>query len=230
VQTGNALILLSGGLDSATTAAVARADGFRCSALSFDYGQRHSIEIQSAKRLAEFFNIREHVIITIPAGLFSGSALIAGSDIEVPRMRSLDPAGEIPVTYVPARNILFLSYALAFCESRGIFDIYIGVNSIDYSGYPDCRPEFLQAFERMAELGTRSGCEGRGFRIHAPLSRLAKSDIIALGSRLGVDFSLTHSCYDPDAGGRACGVCDSCRLRRRGFAEAGIADPTVYKK
>lgn len=230
MQSGNALILLSGGLDSATTAAVAVAEGHQCSALTFFYGQRHAVEIQSAKRLAEFFKIREHVIIEIPAGLFAGSALIAGSDIEIPGMRSVEPGGEIPATYVPARNILFLSYALAFCESREIHDIYIGVNSLDYSGYPDCRPEFLKAFERMAEVGTKSGCEGRPFRLHAPLSSLKKSEIIALGARLGVDFSLTHSCYDPDAGGRACGVCDSCQLRRRGFAESGISDPTVYKK
>lgn len=224
-----AVVLLSGGLDSATILAVAQRDGFDVSALSFRYGQRHAIELEAAARVARHFGVRRHEIVDIDLRAFGGSALTA--DIPVPKdrsMREIDAA--IPITYVPARNTIFLSFALAFAEVLGARDIFIGVNAVDYSGYPDCRPEFVQAFERLANLATRAGVEeGGGFRVHAPLIHLTKAGIIALGNSLGVDYSLTSSCYDPSATGEACGRCDSCKLRLKGFAENGIEDPIRYQ-
>ena len=218
---------MSGGLDSATTMAVARRDGFDCYALSFDYGQRHSIELGAAARVAKALGAVEHVVVPINLRTFGHSALTA--DIAVPKGRAeAEMAGEIPITYVPARNTVFLSFALAWAEVLESSDIFIGVNALDYSGYPDCRPEFIQAFEKMANLATKAGVEGRTrVRIHAPLMTLNKAGIIALGRQLGVDYGLTHSCYDPDAAGRPCGSCDSCLLRAKGFAEAGVADPAL---
>ena len=219
-----AVCLLSGGLDSATVLAVARRDGFDCYALSFDYGQRHRTELAAAARVADDLGARRHLIVPIDLRLFGGSALT--DDIDVPKTG----VGEgIPVTYVPARNTVFLSLALAWAEVLEASDIFIGVNAIDYSGYPDCRPEFIEAFERMANLATKAAVEGRTrIQIHAPLIQLSKCAIIKLGSELGVDFSLTHSCYDPEPDGRACGKCDSCRLRLAGFAQAGLKDPLEY--
>lgn len=219
-----AVCLLSGGLDSATALAVARREGFRCYALSFDYGQRHRAELAAAARVAASLGAAEHRIVSIDLRAFGGSALTA--DIAVPKSGL---AGGIPVTYVPARNTVFLSFALAWAEVLESSGIFIGVNAIDYSGYPDCRPEFIAAFENMANLATKAGVEGRThLKIHTPLIRLSKREIIQLGAELGVDFALTHSCYDPDARGRPCGLCDSCRLRLKGFAEAGLADPLEY--
>ena len=218
---------MSGGLDSATTMAVARRDGFDCYALSFDYGQRHSIELGAAARVAKALGAVEHVVVPINLRTFGHSALTA--DIAVPKGRAeAEMSGDIPITYVPARNTVFLSFALAWAEVLESSDIFIGVNALDYSGYPDCRPEFIQAFEKMANLATKAGVEGRTrVRIHAPLMTLNKAGIIALGRQLGVDYGLTHSCYDPDAAGRPCGSCDSCLLRAKGFAEAGVADPAL---
>ncbi|HEX6897017.1 MAG TPA: 7-cyano-7-deazaguanine synthase QueC [Bryobacteraceae bacterium] len=219
-----AVCLLSGGLDSATAMAVARRDGFNCFALSFDYGQRHRAELACAARVAESLGAARHLVVPINLRLFGGSALTA--DIDVPKAGST--AG-IPVTYVPARNTVFLSLALAWAEVLVASDIFIGVNAIDYSGYPDCRPEFISAFTAMANLATKAGVEGlTRLAIHTPLIQLSKCDIIKLGATLGVDFGLTHSCYDPDAAGRACGQCDSCRLRLAGFAQAGLKDPLEY--
>ncbi len=217
-----AVCLLSGGLDSSTCLAWARREGFSCYALSFDYGQRHRVELEAAARVAQALGAAEHRVIRI--GTFGGSALTG--DVEVPKARSLEEIGRgIPVTYVPARNTIFLSFALAWAEVLGAEDIVIGVNALDYSGYPDCRPEFIEAFERMANLATAAGVEGRtSIRIHAPLLRLTKAEIVRLGRDLGLDFSLTHSCYDPGAEGRPCGRCDACLLRRKGFEEAGIED------
>lgn len=224
MPTPKAICLLSGGLDSSTCLGVARRDGFDCYALTFDYGQRHRIELESAARVAKFFGAREHRVIRIDLRAFGASALTA--DIDVPKNGVGDA---IPITYVPARNTIFLSFAMAWAEVIESSDIFIGVNAIDYSGYPDCRPEFIQAFEQMANLATRAGVEGRThLRIHTPLAKLNKAGIVRLGCELGLDFSLTHSCYDPDAAGRACGLCDSCRLRRKGFDEAGVIDPLVY--
>jgi 7-cyano-7-deazaguanine synthase len=223
-----AVVLLSGGLDSATTAAIARDQGFEIYALSFDYGQRHRHELDAARRVAEAMVVREHRMITIDLRQFGASALT--TDAAVPKDRSDEQmqAG-IPITYVPARNTVFLSLALAYAEVSGAADIFIGVNAIDYSGYPDCRPEFIEAFERLANLATKVAVEGRlTFRIHTPLVRLTKAEIIRRGVELGVDYSLTHSCYDPDEHGKGCGRCDSCLLRKRGFAEAGVSDPKVY--
>jgi 7-cyano-7-deazaguanine synthase len=220
-----AIVLLSGGLDSATTLAIAKADGFDVLALSFRYGQRHAIELDAARRVAAASGVREHLVIDIDLRVLGGSALTA--DLPVPKERE-QPAGEIPITYVPARNTIFLSYALAFAEVRGAQDIYIGVNAIDYSGYPDCRPEYIAAFERMAALATKAGVEGRPVRLHTPLIRMTKVEIIRRGLALGVDYGLTRSCYDPDGVGRACGGCDSCRFRRAAFAELGLADPAPY--
>ncbi len=216
--------MLSGGLDSAVSLAVARREGYQCYGLSFDYGQRHRIELQAAARVATSLGAAEHRVVFIDLRAFGGSALTA--DIEVPKAG----VGEgIPVTYVPARNTVFLSFALAWAEVLSSSDVFIGVNAIDYSGYPDCRPEFIAAFENMANLATKAGVEGRmHLRIHAPLIQLSKCEIIKLGVGLGVDFSLTHSCYDPDARGRSCGLCDSCRLRLKGFADAGLRDPIEY--
>ncbi len=221
------VILLSGGLDSATVAAIAIKEGFSLSALTFFYSQRHEVEIKFAERLAEHFKIENHVKISIPGEIFK-SALTAESGIEVPKNRE-NQGSEIPETYVPARNIIFLSYALAFAESTGAEHIFIGANAVDFSGYPDCRPEFFTAFKKMANAGTRAGVEGRGFNIHTPLMHLYKHEIITLGTELGVDYSLTHSCYDPYEDGSSCGVCDSCFLRIKGFEEAGVPDPTRYR-
>jgi len=219
-----AVCLLSGGLDSATSLAYARREVFDCFALSFDYQQRHRVELEAARKVAARLGAVKHLIVPIDLRLFGGSALT--SEIEVPK--SGVGAG-IPVTYVPARNTIFLALALAWAEVLGASDIFIGVNAIDYSGYPDCRPEFIAAFERMANLATKAGVEGRTrMQIHTPLIKLSKSEIIKLGRELGVDFGLTHSCYDPDDLGRPCGLCDSCRLRLRGFAEAGLQDPLQY--
>jgi 7-cyano-7-deazaguanine synthase len=219
-----AVCLLSGGLDSTTCLGVARRDGFECYALSFDYGQRHRVELEAAARIAEHFNVREHRVVRIDLRAFGGSALTA--DIAVPK-DSLAPG--IPITYVPARNTIFLSYAMAWAEVLECSDIFIGVNAIDYSGYPDCRPEFIAAFEHMANLATRAGVEGRTLlRIHTPLSQLDKAGIVKLALEVGVDFALTHSCYDPDQEGRPCGHCDSCLLRLKGFREAGMRDPLPY--
>lgn len=222
-----AVCLLSGGLDSATTLACALRDGFETYALTFDYGQRHRVELDAAARVARHLGAAEHRVFRIDLRAFGGSALTA--DIEVPKDRpSARIPAEIPVTYVPARNTVFLSIALAWAEVLGSCDLYIGVNAVDYSGYPDCRPEFIRAFERMANLATKAGVEGRQqLRIHTPLIHLSKAGIIRLGLELGVDYSLTHSCYDP-VGGLACGHCDSCLLRRAGFAEAGVPDPLRY--
>jgi 7-cyano-7-deazaguanine synthase len=223
-----AVCLLSGGLDSATTLAVARRDGFETYALSFNYGQRHRIELDAAARIAAYLNVAAHVTLDIDLRRFGASALTA--DIDVPKGRSAHQMTEsIPVTYVPARNTIFLSYALAWAEVLTASDIFIGVNAIDYSGYPDCRPEYIEAFERMANLATRAGVEGHThLKIRTPLIQLTKSEIITLGNSLGVDYSLTHSCYDPSPAGRPCGSCDSCILRRKGFADAGLTDPLPY--
>jgi 7-cyano-7-deazaguanine synthase len=229
LDSGKAVILLSGGLDSATAAAVALRESSGCSAITFRYGQRHQVEVEFARKLVAFFNIGAHLIIDLPVDIFQRTALNPSSGIDVPKNRDISGAEGIPDTYVPARNTLFLAYALSFAESSGISRIYIGVNALDYSGYPDCRPEYIAAFERMANLGTRAGVEGRGFSIRAPLIAMSKSDIIRLGRDLGVDYSLTHSCYDPSGDGVSCGECDSCILRRRGFIEAGVADPTRYR-
>jgi 7-cyano-7-deazaguanine synthase len=222
-----AVCLLSGGLDSATSLAVARRDGFDCYTLAFDYGQRHRVELDAAERVARSLGSLEHVVMSIDLRRFGKSALT--SDIAVPKGRAEAEMGaEIPITYVPARNTVFLSIALAWAEVLDSRDIFIGVNSLDYSGYPDCRPEYIAAFEKMANLATRAGVEGTSrITIHTPLISLTKAGIIALGSQLGVDYSLTHSCYDPDESGRPCGECDSCLLRAKGFAEAGLSDPAL---
>lgn len=219
-----AVILLSGGLDSATVLAMARAESRECLAMSIVYGQRHKIELAAAKRVALAIGVTEHVVYPLDLRVFGASALT--SDIEVPK-DAVGAAG-IPVTYVPARNSIFLALALGYAEARGAQEIWLGVNAVDYSGYPDCRPEFIEAFQTVIERGTRSGVERGEPRIIAPLLRMSKADIIQRGVELRVDYSLTHSCYDPDREGRACGHCDSCILRRRGFEEAGVADPTVY--
>jgi 7-cyano-7-deazaguanine synthase len=225
-----AVALASGGLDSSTAMAMARRQGFEIHALSFDYGQRHYQELRAAKDITQSLGIQDHVIAKIDLRVFGGSALTSG--IAVPKHRDMeDIASGIPVTYVPARNAIFLSFALGWCEVIGAEDIFIGVNAIDYSGYPDCRPEFLEAFERMANLATKAGVEAKaGYRIHAPLLHLTKAQIIKAGIEAGVDFALTHSCYDPSPEGLACGACDSCILRRRGFEQAGVPDPTRYLK
>lgn len=227
-QPPNAVCLLSGGLDSATCLALARRDGFQCYALSFDYGQRHRIELEAAARVAGALGAAEHRIVRIDLRQFGGSALT--DDIAVPKGHDPAEAGQgIPLTYVPARNTIFLAFAMAWAETLGTGDVFIGVNAIDYSGYPDCRPAYIAAFQRMANLATRAGVEGRTrLRIHTPLLRLSKADIVRRAASLGVDFRLTHSCYDPDPAGRPCGECDSCFLRRKGFAEAGIRDPLEY--
>jgi len=224
----HAIVLLSGGLDSATVLAIASAEGRTVHALSFRYGQRHDVELDAARQLAEGAGVAEHQIVDIDLRQFGGSALT--SDIPVPKGRSTeDMAGEIPVTYVPARNTIFLSFALALAEVRGVGDIYIGVNALDYSGYPDCRPAFIEAFERMANLATKAGVEGEhAIRIHTPLIDLTKAQIIARGTELGVDYGVTVSCYDPTPDGAACGGCDACLLRKKGFADAGVPDPTRY--
>ena len=220
----SAVCLLSGGLDSSTCLAWARRQGYTCYALSFDYGQRHKIELEAAARVAAAMGVERHLVAKIGLDVFGGSALTAA--IEVPKSRSAAEMGNgIPITYVPARNTIFLSFALAWAEVLESSDIVIGVNALDYSGYPDCRPEYIEAYERMANLATKSGVEGHTkIKIHTPLLRLTKAEIVKLGCELGVDFSLTFSCYDPDAAGRPCGQCDACLLRRKGFEEAGLAD------
>lgn len=218
-----AVVLLSGGLDSATTLAMALADGYRCHCVSFGYGQRHAAELDAARRVARALGASEHRVMGIDWGGIGGSALTDRS-IAVPE----SPTEGIPVTYVPARNTVFLAVALGWAEVLGARDIFIGVNAVDYSGYPDCRPEFIEAFERLADLATRAGVEGTRFRVHAPLLHLSKAQIIRAGIALGVDYEPTVSCYQADEAGRACGRCDSCRLRRAGFAAAGVADPTRY--
>jgi len=227
-QSRPAVILLSGGLDSATVLAVARQEGYACHALSISYGQRHAIELDAAKRVATSLGAVEHRIVPLDLRTFGGSALTA--DLPVPKDRSHEEMGEgIPITYVPARNTVFLALALAWAEVLGSFDVFVGVNALDYSGYPDCRPEFIAAFEQLANLATKATVERKGrFRIHAPLIQLSKAEIIHLGQGLGVDYGLTHSCYDPAPDGAACGRCDSCRLRRAGFEAAAIPDPTRY--
>jgi 7-cyano-7-deazaguanine synthase len=226
----HAVVLLSGGLDSTTALAVARRDGFVCHALTVAYGQRHAAELEAARRVAQVLGAAEQRVVGVDLRAFGGSALTA--DIAVPQDRSPETmGGDIPITYVPARNTVFLALALAWAEALGCFDIFIGANILDYSGYPDCRPEFIAAFEQLANLATKAGVEGRGrFRVHTPLIRLSKAEIIRLGASLGVDFGLTHSCYDPAADGAACGRCDSCQLRRAGFEAAGVPDPTRYAR
>jgi 7-cyano-7-deazaguanine synthase len=221
------VVLLSGGLDSTTVLAIARSEGYAPYALSFRYGQRHSVELEAARRVAQALGVARHVVADIDLRVFGGSALT--DDIEVPHHDSAEDLEKgIPVTYVPARNTVFLSFALAWAETLECSDVFIGVNALDYSGYPDCRPEYIQAFEQMANLATKAGVEGRQqLKIHTPLIALTKAQIIERGLTLGVDYSLTHSCYDPDLAGRACGRCDSCLLRRRGFAELGLEDPAL---
>jgi 7-cyano-7-deazaguanine synthase len=225
-----AVVLLSGGLDSATVLAIARAEGYEPYALSFSYGQRHIWELEAAARVAAALGAAEHKTAHIDLRIFGGSALTA--DIAVPKGRALEEMGHgIPITYVPARNTIFLSFALAWAEVLGSSDVFIGVNALDYSGYPDCRPEFIEAFEKMANLATKAGVEGQqALKIHTPLIALSKAEIIAKGIELGVDYSLTSSCYDPSATGEPCGVCDSCLLRQKGFRENGIEDPLKYRK
>ncbi|MGW0542306.1 7-cyano-7-deazaguanine synthase QueC [Streptomyces griseoincarnatus] len=229
-----AIVLLSGGLDSTTVLAIARDQGYTPYALSFRYGQRHSVELEAAKRVAEAQGVARHVIADIDLRVFGGSALT--SDIDVPKHESLDDAADkgtgssVPVTYVPARNTIFLSFALAYAETVGASDIFTGVTAVDYSGYPDCRPEYMEAYERMANLATRAGVEGtQSLKLHSPLIAMSKADIVSEGLRLGVDYSLTSSCYDPDEQGRACGHCETCLLRLKGFAEAGVTDPVQYQ-
>lgn len=222
-----AVILLSGGMDSTVTLACARREGFELNALTIRYGQRHRAELEAAEKVGRFFQVRRHLFLDVSLERIGGSALTEKR--EVPKDRGLEEiAKDIPITYVPARNTVFLSLALAWAEVLEATDIFIGVNALDYSGYPDCRPEFIEAFERVARVGTRAGVEGSALKIHTPLIRLTKAQIIEKGLALGVDFSLTHTCYDPAPDGKACGRCDACRLRLKGFAEAGIADPVPY--
>jgi 7-cyano-7-deazaguanine synthase len=228
-MTRTAVVLLSGGLDSATVLAIARSEGFEIIALSFRYGQRHDAEIIAAQSLARRAGVVRHVVVDIDLRVFGASALT--SDLAVPKGRSASEMSHgIPITYVPARNTIFLSYALALAEVSHASDIFLGVNALDYSGYPDCRPEYIEAFERMANLATKAGVEGRRLTIHAPLMHQTKGEIIARGLKLGVDYASTLSCYDPDASGAACGECDACQLRLRGFAEAGVRDPVRYRE
>lgn len=224
------VVLLSGGLDSTTALAVARSEGYICHALTFRYGQRHEAEIAAARKVAQTLQVAEHVMVDIDLRLFGGSALT--DDIPVPKSRDMADIGEgIPITYVPARNTIFLSFALAWAETLECEDIFIGVNAVDYSGYPDCRPEYIEAFERMANFATKAGVEGRQqIRIHAPLLRLTKAEIIQLGQRLGVEYDMTLSCYDPSPDGLACGACDACQLRLRGFAANNLSDPARYQE
>jgi 7-cyano-7-deazaguanine synthase len=225
----NAVVLLSGGLDSTTVLAIAKSEGYAPYALSFRYGQRHVAELDAARRIAESAGVAGHVVAEIDLRVFGGSALTA--DIDVPKGRSAGEMGAgIPITYVPARNTIFLSFALAWAETLGANDVFVGVNALDYSGYPDCRPEYIEAFERMANLATKAGVEGiQRLTIHAPLMQLTKDGIIRRGLELGVDYSATQSCYDPDIEGRACGACDACQLRLRGFAAVGVPDPAPYQ-
>ena len=223
-----AIVLLSGGVDSTTTLAIAKQQGFRLNALTFQYGQRHAIEVEAARGVAQAFDVERHIVVPMDLRLFGGSALT--DDLDVPKGRALEEiAHGIPVTYVPARNTIFLAYALAFAEVAESEDLFIGVNALDYSGYPDCRPEYIRAFEAMANLATKAAVEGRQrLRIHTPLMHLSKAQIIQRGLELGVNYALTHSCYEPAPDGAACGQCDSCLLRLKGFAEAGATDPIAY--
>ena len=221
------IILLSGGIDSATAASIAINQGFDLSAITFFYSQRHEVEIKYSEKLVEFFKIKDHIKISLPAEIFK-SALISQAEIDVPKNRDIKK-NIIPETYVPARNIIFLAYALAYGESIGAEDIFIGATEVDYSGYPDCRSEFFRAFKKMADIGTKTGAQGGEFTIHTPLLHLYKHEIITLGIELGIDYSLTHSCYSPTEEGYSCGECDSCLIRMKGFSDAGIPDPTVYK-
>ncbi len=221
-----AVVLVSGGLDSTTCLAIAREQNFDLYALTLNYGQRHDHELNSARMIIDFFNIHDHSIIDIDLAQFGGSALT--DQIDVPKKRDLSDMDEIPVTYVPARNTVFLSLALAWAEVLGSFDIFIGVNALDYSGYPDCRPEYISSFEKTANLATKAGVSGSSFKIHTPLIDMTKSEIIKVGLDLGVDYSLTSSCYDPDQAGNPCGLCDACYLRLKGFKETGITDPLNY--
>ncbi len=223
-----AVVLLSGGIDSTTTMAIAKSEGFEICALSFDYGQRHRVELDAAKRIAEYFKVQRHLVVKIPLRKIGGSALT--SNIDVPKGMIVEQIGSaIPITYVPARNTIFLAFALGLAEVIGAEDIYIGVNALDYSGYPDCRPEFIQAFENMANLATQKAVEGKmKVKIQTPLIKMSKAQIIKRGVGLGIDYGLTHSCYDPADSGAACGACESCILRKRGFEEAGVMDPTRY--
>lgn len=228
MRENRAVVLVSGGLDSTTCLAMARAEGYDLYALSFDYQQRHRVEVEAARRVVASFGVREHLVLQLPLGKIGGSALTDA--IDVPKDVPLEEMGSrIPVTYVPARNTIFLSFALGWAEVLGAADIFVGVNALDYSGYPDCRPEYIAAFEAMANLATKETVEG-AMRVHVrtPLIQMTKAEIIRTGLELGVDYGQTHSCYDPDALGRACGRCDSCRLRRKGFEEAGAPDPTIY--
>jgi 7-cyano-7-deazaguanine synthase len=224
-----AVVLLSGGLDSTTTLAIAKHEGFRLHALTFQYGQRHAIEVEAARRVAQTFDVERHVIVDIDLRVFGGSALTDA--LVVPKNRTPEEISDgIPITYVPARNTVFLAYALAFAEVTQSEDIFLGVNALDYSGYPDCRPEYIQAFEAMANLATKAAVEGhQRVRIHTPLVHLSKAQIIRRGLELGVDYGLTHSCYDPSADGSPCGQCDACLLRLKGFKEVGVADPVAYR-
>ncbi|MGD9222349.1 MAG: 7-cyano-7-deazaguanine synthase QueC [Desulfobacteraceae bacterium] len=223
----NAIILSSGGLDSTTVMAIAKDQGYDIFSLSFDYGQRHRFELEAARRVAELFRVKKHLVITMDMRAIGGSALT--SDIEVPKGAPPEGADRIPVTYVPARNTVFLSYALAWAEVIKAADIFIGVNAVDYSGYPDCRPEFIEAFQTMANLATKAGVENKiRMRIHTPLIEMTKAQIIRTGVGLGVDYAMTHSCYDPSSSGHACGQCDSCILRKKGFRQARVEDPTTY--
>lgn len=223
-----AVVLLSGGIDSTTTLAIAKKQGFEIYAISFRYGQKHQIELNAATQIAALFQIKQHLILEVDLRGIGGSALITNFD--VPKSRDIDKIPqEVPITYVPGRNIIFLSLALAWAEVLEAYDIFIGANAIDFSGYPDCRPEFLSAFETMANLGTKAGVAGKKFSVHAPLIKLTKAEIIQQGIALGIDYSITLSCYDPSVDGNACGKCDSCLLRKRGFQQAGIADPTSYQ-
>ncbi len=221
-----AVVLVSGGLDSTTCLGIAREKGFELYALTFNYGQRHNHELNSSKMIVDFFNIHDHSIIDIDLGKFGGSALT--DQIDIPKKRDLSDMAEIPVTYVPARNTVFLSLALAWAEVLGSFDIFIGVNALDYSGYPDCRPEYISSFEKTANLATKASVSGSSFRVHTPLIDMTKSEIIKVGIGLGIDYGLTSSCYDPNQGGNPCGLCDACYLRLKGFKEAGIIDPLNY--
>ncbi len=222
-----AIVLISGGIDSTTVTAITKSQGFRLYALSFDYGQRHQYELLSAKKVAKYFGAVEHKIIKIDLKSFGGSALT--DDMDVTQNRNIEPISkDIPVTYVPARNTIFLSYALAWAEVLKAHDIFIGVSAVDYSGYPDCRPEYIEAYQKMADLATREGVEGRPIKIHTPLIKMGKGEIIRKGIELGVDYSITHSCYSPTPEGLACGRCDSCLLRKKGFKEADLEDPAKY--
>ncbi len=224
----DAVVLVSGGLDSTTVLAIAKDQGYRVNALSFQYGQRHAVELEAAKRVVASMGVERHVIATIDLRAFGGSALTAAIDVPKHDSAAALDSG-IPVTYVPARNTVFLSFALAWAETLGASDLFIGVNALDYSGYPDCRPDYIAAFETLANLATKAGVEGQSrFKIHAPLMTLDKAAIVRRGLELGVDYSLTHSCYDPTPAGESCGACDSCLLRLKGFAEAGLTDPIAY--